>query len=54
MRQNRRKPQLSITIDKDVVEELDKVCEKEDRSRSYMINKILRNALKLDKDKRGK
>lgn len=36
------KPKFSIAVDKETIAKLDKIAEKEDRSRNYIINKILK------------
>lgn len=40
------KEKVSITLDSDVVEKIKKIAEKDDRSFSQLVNKILKDYLK--------
>ena len=45
-----KKQSQHYTFDQDVIQEIEKQAEKEDRSKSYIVNKILRKVFALDKE----
>ncbi len=46
----RNKINIGISIDTELLEELDKIAGKKDRSRSYLINKILKDFIEKNKE----
>lgn len=48
------KAKVSITLDEDIIEELKQLAEKEDRSLSQFINRILKGYLKGEKKIKNK
>ncbi len=48
------KKKKSFSLDSDVIEKLNSEADKNDRSRSYIVNKILREYFKLTTKKRPK
>ena len=48
-KKDKPKARIAITIDENIVSQLDKVCEKENRNRSNMIESILKGFLSKKK-----
>jgi metal-responsive CopG/Arc/MetJ family transcriptional regulator len=46
-----KKARANITLDQEVLKKVDEKASKDDRARSYTINRILRKFFKLDKEK---
>jgi len=42
----------NLTLDKDLIKEIDKIAEKENRSRSYIINEIIEKFVKKEVGKK--
>ena len=45
------KPKFSIAVDQTVIDKLDKIAESQDRSRNYIINKILKEYVYINQMK---